>query len=197
VRPRGRNRRRTPPPAQLKFTTSAPVVIVRAERQSTGFSYSVEEWVRVVAARRIWPLAVNLEQMRIELEAAGQLYQAAQNRRAARGRRSRTKLQRAMKQVYDLAALADLQFTPEEDATLRTVQKKIESKLNGRRYAERTALIQSAVQTWRSGTGEARGFSRSSGKPTGPLIRFLTAALAPILKDAMPGREVFAKIIRS
>jgi hypothetical protein len=67
------------------------------------------------------------------------------------------------------------------------------------RLALRQALVLDALQAWTTATGDAAlKFSRVGKKPTGPLIRFLDAALVPILgKDDMVGHETLARVICS
>lgn len=61
----------------------------------------------------------------------------------------------------------------------------------------RQALILDALQAWSNATGDtALKFSREGAVPSGPLIRYLRAALVPILgEDDMVGREVLAQTI--
>jgi hypothetical protein len=60
----------------------------------------------------------------------------------------------------------------------------------------RQALILDALQAWAIATGDsALKFSRVWKRPDGPLIRFLGAALDPILGVDMIGYEVLAQTI--
>jgi hypothetical protein len=71
------------------------------------------------------------------------------------------------------------------------------------RLALRQALINDALQAWAGATGDtALRVSRTHnlyvehGPPDGPLIRYLEAALGPILGKDMIGREALIKAIR-
>jgi len=62
----------------------------------------------------------------------------------------------------------------------------------------RQALIRDALQAWTIATDDtALKFSRVGKAPAGPLIRYLTAALRPILGVDMIGSEVLAQAICS
>jgi len=147
--------KRLPPGARLRITTSAPVVIVRGPRSPDVFSYTDAQWVKVVAAHP----ACSQHQLLVDLEAAGQRYQA--------GRRdSRLRLQVRVSQA-------------------------------------RAALIRDALWAWSKATGDTElkvsrvHHSRIEyGPPTGKLIRYLEAALSPILGEDVVGREALIKAIR-
>lgn len=64
------------------------------------------------------------------------------------------------------------------------------------RLALRQTLIRDALQAWTNATADtALRFSRVRAAPAGPLIRYLEAALGPILGADMVGRETLAKAI--
>jgi hypothetical protein len=180
----------TPPSSQLKLTSSAPVTIVREPRPSWLFSYSDEQWVRVMSARdnAIWPLESKPALMLRELERAGQAY-----REAVCDPKARTKLRRALKQARDHVALARAsRFSPPQIAELRAAVKVFESKLSDPRAA-RTALARAALRAWSKDVADWKFSRNSKQKPDGALIRYLEAVLAPLLGEV--GRETLAKII--
>jgi hypothetical protein len=90
--PRDISRRRQPPDARLQLIGSAPVMTVRGPRVPGVFSYTNDEWVKVVAAntdaRRLCPTSwkpdANLHQLLIALEAAGQQYRISRRDRSQR-----------------------------------------------------------------------------------------------------------------
>jgi hypothetical protein len=71
------------------------------------------------------------------------------------------------------------------------------------RRAPKRALIRDALQAWSEATGDIKlKVSRTHdlhaewGPPDGPLIRYLEAALQPIMGEEMIGREALFKAIR-
>jgi hypothetical protein len=179
--------KRLPPGARLRITTSAPVVIVRGPRSPDVFSYTDAQWVKVVAAHP----ACNQHQLLVELEAAGQRYWASR-----RDPQLQKRLQRGLKQARAHVVLArDAQFPPEIGALAGAVAV-IEAKLGGR-----AALIREAFAAWTRATGDAElKYSRrgeAPWAPVGPLIRFLAAALSPILGRDMVRHEMLVKMIQS
>jgi hypothetical protein len=177
--------KRSPPGTRLQITPSAPVVVVRGPRAPGVFSYTDTQWVAVVGANTN-PNA-DLHQLLVALEAAGQRYQAGH-----RDRRLVAKLQRALNQAVALARTA--QLLPKNLDALQAATAAIKAEISG----ERAMLIEDVLQAWKRATGNtALAYSRTHGKPTGPLIRHLDAALGPILRADMVGHETLVKAILS
>jgi hypothetical protein len=178
--------RRKPQGPQLKFTPNAPVMIIRDKRPLQLFAYTDEQWVQVVSAktRALWPPESNLDRVRAELEAAGQQYRVVVTR----------VLRHALNQARELVALARaLQFSKVEIDALRAAAAVFEAKLaspDSHRTA-RATLVQAAINVWLNAANETK-VSRA-----GPAVRFLKAALEPILGEgAMISEETLYQAIR-
>jgi hypothetical protein len=66
----------------------------------------------------------------------------------------------------------------------------------GRKDPTRQFLFENVLSIWADVLGHDLAYSRSGGgKPGGPLVRFLEAALGPVLRDRLPTAEGFASII--
>jgi hypothetical protein len=149
------SRRRRPRWARdLQLTSEPPVVVVRAPALPGVFNYSINEWVKVVAAHP----SCNQHHLLVALETAGQRYRI--DRRNLHSQSPRA-LRRALIRL-------------------------------------RQPLIHDTLQAWTIATGDtALRFSRVRQMPDGPLIRFLTAALEPIMGADMVGSETLVKAILS
>jgi hypothetical protein len=185
----GRSPKRSRPSGNLRLIPGTPGVILRGPREPGVFSYSDDEWT-VVAAANSWNPDANLHQLRIDIEAAGQRYQASR-----RDPQLQKRLQRALNQAVALARTA--QIPPAKLAALTDAAAVIKAEIGG----GRAVLIGDVLQAWKRATGDtALGFSRMLKKPwtpNGPLIRYLYAALKPILGTDMVGVETLVKAIRS
>jgi hypothetical protein len=165
-------------------------MIIRGKRSSRRFSYTNKQWVRVMSARpgAIWPPESKPELMRLELERAGQAY-----REAVCDPKARTKFRRALKQVRNHVALARAsRLSPPQIAALRAAAKVFESKFSDPRVA-RATLARAALREWSKKRADWKFSRNSKQKPDGALIRYLEAALAPLLGEV--GRETLGKII--
>ena len=179
------NPRRKPQEPQLKFTPNAPVVIIRDKSPSQLFAYTDEEWVQVVSAktRALWPPKSNLDQVRAKLEAAGQQYRVAVTRVPLH----------ALNQARELVVFARaLRFSKVEIDTVLAAVAVFEAKLanpDSHRTA-RATLVQAAIGVWLN-------VNETKVSRAGPAVRFLKAALEPILgRGAMIGEETLYQAIR-
>jgi hypothetical protein len=176
----------TSPATRLRLTPNAPVTIVRSTRPTRRFSYTDEQWVRVVSARdnAIWSPRSNLSRMRAKLETAGRRYRAVATR----------DLRCALKQARALVTLGRaLRFSKVEIDTLRAAASVFDSMLAGPNphHAARRTLVREAADAWLSAAGDTKV------SHTGPAMRSLEAALLPILGEkAMVGAETLYQAVR-
>jgi hypothetical protein len=150
--------------------------------------YSEDEWAAILAACD-WPPSANLEQVRHDLEEAGQFFWLTHNRRL------RMSPKRALRRLNRARG----PLPPRLDAWRAYYEALSSDLFRGKRDFHRETLYWRVLQIWSDLTGKPLAFSRPSsrrGAPRGPLVRFLMAALRPILTNDMPRAETLAKIVQ-
>jgi hypothetical protein len=128
---------------------------------------------------------------RRKLELAATWYREAVE--LPRDNRARQLLERAKRVIDQLQGCNDLK---DHVAVLRDAVIAINLRRSGRRNPPRQMLYDSVFEVWTEDFKQPRQFSRSNdGTPTGPCVRYLTAALGPVLGDRMLSLEGIREII--
>jgi hypothetical protein len=168
--------------------------------------YTDEQWATIVAARRDWPPGVDWAEVRSELEKEGRRFHSTRERRPQHPQRELRILRQKVRHINALEAEPDLPERIAADLKLWRQQLEDEEPLldlycsrafRGRAHLSRDVLFARVSLVWTEQLGGELKSSRDArGNVTGPCVRFLTAALGPILGPEMPKPEGVAKIIK-
>jgi hypothetical protein len=188
---------------------------------STGFDkYSDEQWEAIVATQQDWPPGIDWAEIRLELEEAGRHFWKMRKLRPAEPKRELRKVRRVIECLEILGTelphySLQVQSIYEPDLAtrlageLRMFRRRLDDwevvldvccseGFRGRADAHRESLYSHVLSVWTGRLGGELKFSRARlGKDpaAGPCVRFLTAALEPVLDLETPGPEGIASII--
>jgi hypothetical protein len=181
--------------------------------------YTDEQWEAIVAAREDWPPGIDWAEIRAEIEGAGRGFWRA---RALRPPQQYVPGElRKIRRIYTYAKNLESDLSHFETlivkstitniaqhiiAELKSLRKHLAAldaildgseAFRGRADAHREILYFLMLQLWTGKLGGKLRFSRDpkSHVAGGPLVRFLTAVLQPILGPETPGSEGIAAII--
>jgi hypothetical protein len=177
--------------------------------------YTDEQWEAIVVARADWPPGIDWAEIRSEIERAGRGFWSARELR--RGYLP-DELQRIRRVIKDMKRLeSDLSHLDipvvksmimnragDMEAKLKSLRRDLQrldldgsEAFRGRADAHREILYFLMLQLWTGKLGGKLKFSRDPNSKVagGPLVRFLTAVLKPILGAERPGSEGIAAII--
>ena len=96
------------------------------------------------------------------------------------------------------AIAAALKTIRDQIMAYRDAEDGMVASHSGRKNLFRTALYGDVIDAWVEAGGAIK-WSRPSlgGEPSGPLIRYIRATLAPVLVDKVPGAERIVQILRA
>jgi hypothetical protein len=186
---------------------------------STGFDgYSDEQWKAIVDARKDWPSGINWAEIRSEIERAGRGFWSARELRRGYLPDELQRIRRVIKDMkklesdlshFDIPIVKSMimnraRHIEVELKSLRRDLERLDAILDGsiafrgQADAHREILYFLMLRLWTGKLGGELKFSRDpKGKAAGgPLVRFLTAVLEPILGPEAPGSEGIAAIIK-
>jgi hypothetical protein len=181
--------------------------------------YTDEQWEAIVAARADWPPGIDWAEIRAEIERAGrgfwraralrppQQYVPGELRKIRRIYKYAKKLESDLSHFDTLIGKSTLTNMAQHIiAELKSLRKFVawldaildgSEAFRGRADSHREILYFLILQLWTGKLGGELKFSRrpNSKVAGGPLVRFLTAVLKPILGPETPGSEGIAAII--
>jgi hypothetical protein len=177
--------------------------------------YTDEQWEAIVAAKADWPPKIDWAEIRAEIERAGrQFWLARELRRYLPDEVERIRIRRLIKDMKELESdLSHLDIpivksmimnrTGDMEAKLKSLWRDLarldldgSEAFRGQADAHREILYFRMLRLWEGKLGGKLKFSRPNSKVAGgPLVRFLTAVLEPILGPETPGSEGIAAII--
>jgi len=181
--------------------------------------YTDEQWEAIVAARADWPPGIDRAEIRAEIERAGRGFWRARALRPPQHdipgelRKIRRIYKHAENLESDLSHFDTLivksaitNMAQHIIAKLKSLRKHLAAldamldgseAFRGRADAHREILYYLILRLWTGKLGGELKFSRNPNSKVagGPLVRFLTAVLEPILGAETPGSEGIAAII--
>jgi hypothetical protein len=183
-----------------------------ASKQNHFTHLTQEQWDAIRAIRDDWPDGIDWQEVRQQIEKAGQEYwqERAHRLRLGPPAKVREKLQAVLRQVArlqgTLKALPDDFVSKAPDPDLAILQEGLQRWLytyeylcgphfRGRKFVYRDSVNSALAFIWRRPMRGELSFSRRlDNSPYGPLIDFYALALKAILGKA-PGPSRIAKII--
>jgi hypothetical protein len=177
--------------------------------------YTDEQWEAIVVARADWPPGIDWAEIRSEIERAGRGFWSARELRRGYLPDELQRIRHVIKDMKKLESdLSQLDIpvvksmitnrAGDMEAKLKSLRRDLQrldldgsEAFRGRADAHREILYFLMLRLWTGKLGGELKFSRDPNSKVvgGPLVRFLTAVLEPILGPETPGSEGIAAII--